>query len=265
VEGTAGNTGIGLVHICNARSYECVIFMPDNQSPEKARLLQTLGATVHQVPAVPFKNPNNFQKQAGRYANKTPGAVWTNQFDNTANRDIHYRTTGPEIWRQTQGQVNAFVSASGTGGTIAGVSRYLKEQNKQIQVILADPMGSALFNYVNTGETLMSKGPSITEGIGNSRITKNFSDTHIDGAVQVQDQEMIDIIYKMLHEEGWFLGSSTGINLFAAVSVALKLGPGHTVVTMLCDGGEKYQSRLFNPGFLLEKGLYNAYSTHAAN
>ena len=255
VEGTAGNTGIGLVHICNERSYPCVIYMPDNQSPEKARLLQTLGADVRQVPAVPYKDPANFQKQAGAYAAKTHGAFWTNQFDNTANRDIHYHTTGPEIWLQTKASIDAFVTACGTGGTIAGVSRYLKEQNKNVRIVLADPMGSALYSYVKTGETTMSKGPSITEGIGNSRVTGNLADTEIDDAVQVSDKAMVDVLYKLLREEGWYLGSSSGINLSAAVLTALKLGPGHTIVTMLCDGGDKYQSRLYNQNFLKEKGL----------
>ncbi len=255
VEGTAGNTGIGLVHICNERAYPCVIYMPDNQSPEKAQLLQTLGADVRQVPAVPYKDPANFQKQAGEYASTTPGVFWTNQFDNTANRDIHFRTTGPEIWRQTDGLVDAFVTACGTGGTLAGVSRYLKQKNQNIQIVLADPMGSALYNYVKTGLPEISKGPSITEGIGNSRITGNLADTLIDDAVQVQDLDMINVLYKLLMKEGWYLGSSTGINLCAAVQTALKLGPGHTIVTMLCDSGNKYQSRLYNKEFLQEKGL----------
>jgi len=255
VEGTAGNTGIGLVHLCNERSYSCVIYMPDNQSPEKARLLQTLGADVRQVPAVPYKNPANFQKQAGNYAAKTEGAFWTNQFDNTANRDVHYQTTGPEIWKQTDTSIDAFVTACGTGGTIAGVSRFLKEQNDNIRIVLADPMGSALYNYVQSGEVTMSKGPSITEGIGNSRITGNLADTIIDDAVQVPDQDMVDMLYKLLRKEGWYLGSSSGINLCAAVQTALKMGPGHTIVTMLCDGGSKYQSRLYNHNFLQEKGL----------
>jgi len=255
VEGTAGNTGIGLAHVCNARGYRCVIYMPDTQSPEKVTLLETLGAEVRQVPAVPYKNPDNYQKQAGRFAASLPDAVWANQFDNLANRQAHYESTGPEIWAQTAGRVDAFVAATGTGGTLAGVSRYLKEQRPDIRIVLADPMGSALHSWVKTGEAVMSKGPSITEGIGNSRVTENLKGTSIDDAVQVTDQEMITTVYRLLREEGWFFGSSTGINLCAAVALAERLGPGHTIVTILCDSGAKYQSRLFNPAFLKDKGL----------
>jgi cysteine synthase len=255
VEGTAGNTGIGLVHVCNARGYRCVIYMPDNQSREKVELLTTLGAEVRQVPTVPYADPMNYQKQAGRFAETLPGAVWANQFDNLANRQAHYDSTGPEIWAQTDGRVDAFVAATGTGGTLAGVSRYLKEQRQDIRIVLADPMGSALFNWVKTGQPEMSKGPSITEGIGNSRITANLSGTAIDDAVQVADQDMVNMVYGMMRDEGWFFGSSTGINLCGAVQVARALGPGHTIVTVLCDGGGRYQSRLFNPAFLAGKGL----------
>ena len=255
VEGTAGNTGIGLVHVCNARGYRCIIYMPDNQSQEKVTLLETLGAEVRQVPTVPYKDPMNYQKQAGRFAESLPGAVWANQFDNVANRLAHYEATGPEIWSQTDGRVDAFVASTGTGGTLAGVSRYLKEQRPGIRIVLADPMGSALYSWVKTGEATMSKGPSITEGIGNSRVTENLTGTEIDDAVQVSDQDMVDMVYRQMREEGWFFGSSTGINLFAAVEVAKTLGPGHTIVTVLCDGGGRYQSRLFNPEFLAQKGL----------
>ncbi len=255
VEGTAGNTGIGLAHVCNARGYRCVIYMPDTQSPEKVTLLETLGAEVRQVPAVPYKDPENYQKQAGRFAASLPDAVWANQFDNLANRQAHYESTGPEIWAQTDGKVDAFVAATGTGGTLAGVSRFLKAQSEEIRIVLADPMGSALYSWVKTGEASMSKGPSITEGIGNSRVTDNLRDTEIDDAVQVTDQEMITMVYRLLREEGWFFGSSTGINLCGAVKTARKLGPGSTIVTVLCDGGGRYQSRLFNPRFLAEKGL----------
>jgi cysteine synthase len=255
VEGTAGNTGIGLVHVCNARGYRCVIFMPDNQSPEKVTLLQTLGAEVRQLPVVPYADPGNYQKQAGRYAASLPNAVWANQFDNLANRQAHYESTGPEIWAQTDGRLDAFVAATGTGGTLAGTSRFLKEQRADIHVVLADPMGSALYQWVKTGTPEMSKGPSITEGIGNSRVTENLAGTPIDDAVQVSDQDMVTMVYRLMREEGWFFGSSTGINLCAAVQVARDLGPGHTVVTVLCDGGGRYQSRLFNPAFLAEKGL----------
>ncbi|MFX3657799.1 MAG: cysteine synthase A [bacterium] len=255
VEGTAGNTGIGLAHVCNARGYRCVIFMPDNQSAEKVALLETLGAEVRQVPVVPYKDPMNYQKQAGRYAESLPGAVWANQFDNVANRQAHVDSTGPEIWRQTGGRIDAFVAATGTGGTLAGVAAYLKAQRPQIRIVLADPMGSALYRWVKTGQAEMSPGPSITEGIGNSRVTANLEGAPIDDAVQVTDQAMIDMVYGQLHQDGWLFGSSTGINLCAAVAVAEQLGPGHTIVTVLCDGGGRYQSRLFNPAFLAGKGL----------
>ena len=255
VEGTAGNTGIGLAHICNARGYPCVIFMPDNQSPEKVEILKTLGAEVRVVPTVPYRDETNYQKQAGRYAASLANAVWANQFDNTANRLAHYESTGPEIWAQTNGRVDAFVSAVGTGGTLAGVATYLKEQNAGVRTVLADCMGSALFSYIKTGEPVMSQGPSITEGIGNSRVTDNLNGSPVDDAVQVSDQQMVTFVYRLLREEGWFFGSSTGLNLYAATEVARQLGPGHTVVTMLCDGGGKYQSRLFNREWLAEKGL----------
>lgn len=255
VEGTAGNTGIGLVHICNARGYRCVIYMPDNQSPEKVEILRTLGAEVRVVPTVPYKDDNNYQKQAGRYAATLPDAIWTNQFDNTANLLAHYESTGPEIWRDTDGQISAFVSSVGTGGTLAGVSKYLKEKNSEVQTVLADCMGSALHSYVTTGEAVMSQGPSITEGIGNSRVTDNFAEAQVDWAVQIHDQDMVDFIYSILREEGWFIGSSSGINVCGAIEVAKKLGPGHTIVTMLCDTGNKYQSRLFNQAWLAEQNL----------
>tara|TARA_B100000745_G_scaffold273701_1_gene202228 strand:- start:212 stop:1189 length:978 start_codon:yes stop_codon:yes gene_type:complete len=255
VEGTAGNTGIGIAHICNARGYPCIIYMPDNQSPEKVEILETLGAEVRVVPTVPYKDEMNYQKQAGRFAESLDGAMWANQFDNTANRLAHYESTGPEIWRQTEGRVNAFVCSVGTGGTLAGVSQYLKEQNPAVELVLSDCMGSALYNYVTNGEAVMSPGPSITEGIGNSRVTENLSGATIDWALQVTDQDMVDMVYRLLRNEGWFLGSSTGINVCGAVAVARKLGPGHTVVTVLCDGGGKYQSRLFNKTFLEEQGL----------
>ncbi len=255
VEGTAGNTGIGIAHICNARGYKCVIYMPDNQSPEKIDILRTLGAEVRVVPTVPYKDDDNYQKQAGRYAASRSDAIWANQFDNTANLMAHYESTGPEIWRATDGNVSAFVSSVGTGGTIAGVSKYLKEKNPDIQIVLADCMGSALYNYVTTGETAMSEGPSITEGIGNSRVTDNFAAAQVDWAVQVPDQAMVDAVYRLLREEGWFLGSSSGINICGAMEVANKLGPGHTVVTMLCDTGNKYQSRLFNRAWLADQNL----------
>jgi len=255
VEGTAGNTGIGLAHVCNARGYRTVIFMPDTQSPQKAQMLRALGAEVREVPAVPYKDDENYQKQAGRYAESLSGAVWANQFDNVANRLAHYESTGPEIWQQTNGKIDAFVTATGTGGTLAGVSQYLKEQNQAVQIVLADPMGSALYNWVQTGEASMSKGPSITEGIGNSRVTQNLQGATIDDAVQVNDQDMVGIVHQQLRAEGWLFGSSTGINLSAAVQVAQQMGSGHTIVTMLCDGGGKYMERLYNREFLIERGL----------
>ena len=255
VEGTAGNTGIGIAHICNARGYPCVIYMPDNQSHEKIEILETLGAEVRVVPTVPYRDPMNYQKQAGRFAEDLEGAVWANQFDNTANTLAHFESTGPEIWTQTKGRVDAFVSAVGTGGTLAGVSQYLKEKNNDVQMVLADCMGSALYNYVTTGEAVMSPGPSITEGIGNSRVTDNMASAKIDRALQVPDQDMVTMVYRMLREEGWFFGSSTGINLCGAVKVAEEMGPGHVIVTVLADGGGKYQSRLFNREWLAEQGL----------
>lgn len=255
VEGTAGNTGIGLALVCNSKGYGTVIFMPDNQSQEKVDLLRTLGAEVRVVETVPYANDMNYQKQAGRFAETLENAVWVNQFDNIANRQAHFDSTGPEIWDQTNGKIDAFTCAVGTGGTLAGVSRYLKTKNSEVEIVLADPLGSALYNFVSTGEATMTPGPSITEGIGNSRVTDNLSDTEIDSAVQVPDQDMVDLVYRMLKEDGWFMGSSSGINLCGAVKVAERLGPGHTIVTMLCDDGSKYQSRLYNPDFLSEKGL----------
>lgn len=256
VEGTAGNTGIGIAHVCNSRGYKCIIYMPDNQSQEKVDILLTLGAEVRVVPTVPYKDDMNYQKQAGRYAATLDNAVWANQFDNTANRLAHYESTGPEVWRQTDGQLDAFTCSVGTGGTLAGMSRFLKEKNPDIKIVLADPHGSALYNWVTTGEATMTPGPSMTEGIGNSRVTDNLADTAIDSAVQINDQTMVEMVYRMLRQDGWFFGSSTGINLAAAVEIARQMGPGHTIVTMLCDDGSKYRSRLFNPDYLAEQGLH---------
>ena len=255
VEGTAGNTGIGLAHVCNNRGYKTIIYMPDNQSQEKVDLLRTLGAEVRVVPTVPYANDMNFQKQAGRFAANLDNAIWANQFDNTANSLAHYESTGPEIWAQTHGGVDAFTCAVGTGGTLAGTSLYLKEQSSDVKIVLADPLGSALYNWVTTGKATMTPGPSMTEGIGNSRVTENLAPAKIDDAVQVDDQEMVDMVYRLLHQEGWFFGSSSGINLGAAVKIAKDLGPGHTIVTILCDGGSKYQSRLYNPDFLAGRDL----------
>jgi cysteine synthase A len=255
VEGTAGNTGIGLAHVCNARGYRCIIVMPDNQSPEKYRLLEMLGAEVHKVPVVPYINPNQYQKVAQRLAASLPNAVWSNQFDNTANRDTHAATTGPEIWAQTGGRIDAFVAATGTGGTLAGVARFLKSQNPAVQCVLADPPGSSLYEYFRSGTLKASGGGSITEGIGIGRITANLRDAPIDGAVHVPDADTVRCVYRLLYEEGLFLGSTSGINVAAALQVARQLGPGHTIVTVLCDGGARYQSRLFNRAWLEEKGL----------
>ena len=257
VEGTAGNTGIGIAHICNARGYACVIYMPDNQSAEKIGILETLGADVRVVPTVPYSNEMNYQKQADRYAQSQKDAVWVNQFDNTANRLAHYESTGPEIWAQTEASVDAFVCSVGTGGTIAGVAKYLKQQSAEVQVVLLDCVGSALYSFITTGIATLSDGTSITEGIGNSRITANLDGASIDWALQVPDQDMVDMVYRLLHEEGWLLGSSSGINVCGAIEVARKLGPGHTIVTVLCDGGAKYRSSLFNPEWLLEKGFHS--------
>lgn len=254
VEGTAGNTGIGLAHLCKAKGYRCLIVIPETQSQEKIDLLRLLGAEVRLVPAVPYRDPNNYVKVAGRLAAEMDNAIWANQFDNVANRLAHYESTAPEIWQQTDGTVDAWVAAIGTGGTYAGVTLYLKEKNPQVQCVVADPCGSAYYSYVKTGE-LHSEGSSITEGIGNSRITANLEGVPMDDAVRVDDQTCVDLVYRLLNEEGLLLGSSTGINVAAAVAVARKLGPGHRIVTILCDGGGRYQSRLFNAAWLAEKGL----------
>jgi cysteine synthase A len=267
VEGTAGNTGIGLAHVCNARGYRCVIVMPDNQSPEKYRLLEMLGAEVQRVPAVPYSNPNQYQKVAQRLAASLPGAIWANQFDNTANRDVHAATTGPEIWEQTGGRLDAFVAASGTGGTFAGVAEYLKSRRTGVRCVLADPPGSSLYAFVKSGTLAATGGGSITEGIGIGRITANLSGAPIDDAVHVEDADTVRTVYRLLREEGLLLGSTSGINVAAAVRVARELGPGHTIVTVLCDGGAKYQSRLFNRAWLEDKGLagYASESAPAPN
>lgn len=254
VEGTAGNTGIGLAHICAARGYKCVIVIPENQSPEKMHLLRALGAEVHSVPPKPYADPDNYQKIAARLAAAQPTAVWANQFDNLANRQAHYETTGAEIWGDTGGRIDAFVCAVGTGGTLGGVARYLKERNPLLRIVLADPLGSALYSWVKTG-VLEASGSSITEGIGTSRVTANLEGTPIDDAVQVDDQACVSMVYRLLREEGLFLGGSSGINVAAAMRLAEQLGPGHTIVTMLCDGGGLYMGRLFNPEWLSGRGL----------
>ncbi|BDA39377.1 cysteine synthase A [Candidatus Atelocyanobacterium thalassae] len=254
VEGTAGNTGIGLAHICNAKGYKCIIVIPETQSKEKIDLLKTLGAEVRIVPAVPYKNSENYVKVSGRLAKEIDNAIWANQFDNLANRQAHYKSTGPEIWYQTDGKIDAWVSATGTGGTYAGTSLFLKEQNSEIRCVIADPMGSGLYNYVKTGE-IRSEGSSITEGIGNSRITANMQGAPIDDAIQINDRVAIQVINQLLSRDGLFMGGSVGINVGAAVALAKKLGPGHTIVTVLCDGGARYQSRIYNKTWLKEKGL----------
>ena len=254
VEGTAGNTGIGLAHLCAERGYRCVIVIPDNQSPEKMDLLRTLGAEVRPVPPKPYVDPDNYQKIASRVAAELPNAIWANQFDNVVNRQAHYETTGPELWRDTGGRIDAFVSAVGTGGTLAGVSRCLKERNPAVRIVLADPQGSALRSWVKTGE-LKAEGSSITEGIGTTRVTANLEGTPIDDAVTIDDPTCVRMVYRLLREEGFFVGGSSGINVAAAVQVARDLGPGHTVVTLLCDRGGLYAQRLFNPAWLKEKGL----------
>ncbi|MDJ1179984.1 cysteine synthase A [Roseofilum sp. BLCC_M91] len=254
VEGTAGNTGIGLAHICNAKGYRCKIIIPETQSQEKIEALRTLGAEVQTVPAVPYRDPNNYVKLSGRVADELDNAIWANQFDNLANRQAHYETTGPELWQQTDGKIDGWVAATGTGGTYAGVAMYLKEKNPNIRVVVADPMGSGLYSYVKTGE-IKPEGNSVTEGIGNSRITKNMEGVPIDDAIQVDDPECIRVIYQLLRRDGLFMGGSVGINVGAAVTLAKQMGPGHTIVTVLCDGGARYQSKLYNREWLASKNL----------
>lgn len=256
VEGTAGNTGIGLAHICNAKGYRCLIVIPDTQSQEKIDLLRTLGAEVRTVPAVPYRDPNNYVKVSGRWAAEMDNAIWANQFDNLANRQAHYETTGPEIWQQTTGQVDGWVAATGTGGTYAGVALFLKGQNPKIHCVVADPMGSGLYSYIKTGD-IKPEGSSITEGIGNSRITANMENVPIDDAIQVTDPEALAVLYQLLYDDGLFMGGSVGINLAAAVALAQRLGPGHRIVTVLCDGGARYQSRIYNRLWLEQKGLWS--------
>jgi cysteine synthase A len=255
VEGTAGNTGIGFAHLCNARGYRCVIVMPDNQSPEKAALLRTLGTEVRIVKAVPYADPNHYQKVAARVAQEIPGAIWGNQFDNTANRSAHYESTGPEIWHETGGRIDAFSCATGTGGTLGGVSRYLKEQKPAVRCVLADPMGSALYCWVKSGELKSEGSSALTEGIGIGRVTANLDGAPLDGALRVEDPEILVTVRRLLHEEGLFLGGTSGVNVAAAVRVARDLGRGHTVVTILCDGGNRYLSRLWSPEWLASKGF----------
>ena len=259
VEGTAGNTGIGLAVIGNALGFRTVIVIPDTQSQEKKDTLRLLGAELVEVPAVPYKNPNNYVKYSARLAERLAqtepnGAVWANQFDNVANREAHIVTTAEEIWSETQGEIDGFVCAVGSGGTLAGVSMGLKARRRDIQVALADPPGAALHSYYTTGE-LKSEGSSITEGIGQGRITANLEGAVIDKSYLIPDAEGVEIVFQLLAEEGLCLGSSSGVNVAGAVRLARDLGPGHTIVTILCDYGTRYQSKLFNPAFMASKGL----------
>ena len=259
VEGTAGNTGIGLCLLGNSLGYKTIIVMNDNQTQEKKDTLKNIGADLRLVPPKPYKDDGNYVKVAGRLADELKssnnnGVVWANQFDNVANSKGHYENTGPEIWEQTDGKVDGFICSSGTGGTIAGVSNALKEKNKDIKIYLSDPKGSALYNYIVNGE-LKSEGGSITEGIGSSRITKNFSTAKIDSAFSIDDKESLPIIYDLIQNEGLSLGTSCGVNIAGAIRLGKELGPGHTIVTILCDKSDRYNSKLFNKSFLQEKGL----------
>jgi cysteine synthase A len=259
VEGTAGNTGIGLALVGNARGYRTVIVIPETQSQEKKDMLRLCGAELIEVPAVPYKDPGNYvhvsERKAKELAAREPnGAIWANQFDNVANRDGHYRTTGPEIWEQTDGKVDGFVCAVGTGGTLAGVAQALRERNKNVKIGLADPLGAALFSYYTTG-TLKAEGSSITEGIGQGRITKNLEGFKPDFSYQVPDEEALPLIFDLLMHEGLCMGGSTGINVAGAIRLARDMGPGKTIVTILADYGNRYQSKLFNPAFLRSKNL----------
>ena len=259
VEGTAGNTGIGLSLVGNSLGYKSVIVMPETQSQEKKDMLRLCGAELILVPAVPYRDPNNYVRYSGRLAEelaeKEPnGAVWANQFDNVANRQAHIESTGPEIWAQTDGKVDGFVAAVGSGGTLAGTGVALKERNKDVKIALADPHGSAIFNHYACGE-LKAEGNSITEGIGQGRITKNLEQAPIDAWFRVSDTEALQICFDLVVEEGLVLGGSSGINIAGAMQLARELGPGHTIVTILCDYGNRYQSKMFNPAFLKEKAL----------
>ncbi|PTW61105.1 cysteine synthase A [Breoghania corrubedonensis] len=259
VEGTAGNTGIGLALVGNALGFRSVIVIPETQSQEKKDMLRLAGATLVEVPAVPYKNPNNYVKVSGRLAaqmaqSEPAGAIWANQFDNVANRRAHIETTGPEIWNQTDGKIDGFICAVGSGGTLAGVAMALKERNKDIKIGLADPMGAALYSYYTSGE-FKSEGSSITEGIGQGRITANLEGLPLDFPFQIADEEALPEVFHLLEHEGLCLGGSSGVNVAGAIRLARELGPGHTIITVLCDFGNRYQSKLFNPDFLRSKGL----------
>ncbi len=253
VEGTAGNTGIGLTLVANARGYRCIIVMPETQSQEKIDFLRMIGADLRLVPAKPYRDPGNYVHVSRRIAEET-GAFWANQFDNTDNREGHRRTTGEEIWAQTDGKIDAFTCACGTGGTLAGVGMALKAHNPSVKIILADPDGSALYSWVKTGE-LASSGSSITEGIGQGRVTANLNGAPIDDAIRIPDTDALAQVFDLMIYEGLCIGGSAGINVAAAIQTARTLGPGHTIVTILCDSGARYQSKLFNPSFLASKNL----------
>ncbi len=259
VEGTAGNTGIGLALVANARGYRTVIVIPETQSREKKDFLRLVGAELIEVPAAPYRNPNNYVHVAERLAaqlaeTEAEGVLYANQWDNTANRRGHYETTGPEIWEQTDGKVDGFICAIGTGGTLAGVSACLKEKSPGVTIGLADPMGAAMYNYFKHGE-LKSEGSSITEGIGQGRVTGNVEGTPVDIPYQVPDEDAVTVLFDLVEHEGLCLGGSSGINVAGAMRLAKEMGPGHTIVTILADLGERYHSKLFNPEFLREKGL----------
>ena len=259
VEGTAGNTGIGIALVANARGYRSVIVMPETQSQEKKDMLRLCGADLRLVPALPYSNPGNYVRYSEVLAkeiaaNEPNGAIWANQFDNVANREGHYRTTGPEIFDQTDGKVAGFTCSVGSGGTLGGVALALKERNKNIRIALSDPMGSALYSWVKTGE-LKSSGNSVTEGIGQGRVTRNLEGLPIDTAYQITDEEALPVLFDLIEHEGLVLGGSTAINIVGAMRLARELGPGKTIVTILCDGGSRYQSKLFNPAFLRDKKL----------
>ncbi|MCT8334553.1 cysteine synthase A [Leptospira sp. 85282-16] len=254
VEGTAGNTGIGLTHICNAKGYKSVIVIPETQSKEKIEMLRTLGAEVTLVPAVPYSDPGNYVRVSEKIAKETANSVWANQFDNLANRNAHFETTGPEIWNQTQGKIDVWTTSLGTGGTYAGTGLFFKSKNPKIKCIVADPYGSGIYSFVKTGNITI-EGSSITEGIGQGRITKNMEGMPADDAVRIHDKEALRILNLVLKKDGLFMGGSVGINLAAAYQIAKDLGPGHTIVTVLCDSGAKYQSKIYNQEFLVSKGL----------
>lgn len=266
VEGTAGNTGIGLAHVCRAKGYQCVIYMPNTQAKSKVETLRLLGAMVHPVPAVPFDNPENYNHQAKRHAESLENAVWTNQFDNTANRQAHIETTGPEIWSQLNGKVDGFTCSTGTGGTFAGVTRYLKEMSDgSTRCVLADPPGSVLYSYVKSnGERMERGGSSFTEGIGQGRVTDNLKPEIelIDDALKISDEESIAMLYRLLDEEGLYIGGTGALNVVAAVKLAETLPEGSNVVTLLADSAHKYSDRIFSKSWLQSKGLFDALPAH---